>query len=318
MGGLAKYVSYIYYLAVRLKKLKMKKNTIIIALFLFPKLIAQETKMHITEQLLYGTIRIEAVNGNKITTGTGFFFTFFNDTEKKEQIPVIITNKHVLNGSLKIKLLFKKGKNKEPDYNEPLHLVEISNNSTFVIQHPNENVDLVAIPLKYILTELKKKNVEVFYISTSEERIPNEENQRKDLKSIENVWMIGYPKGLWDEKNNLPITRQGITATNPYVDYNGKKEFLIDMPVYGGSSGSPIFFYRDLYTDKETYVAMYGAKLYLLGILYAGPNYDINGNVVKINPNEIGENVISKVPMNLGIVIKSIELLEFKKILQKK
>ena len=57
--------------------------------------------------------------------------------------------------------------------------------------------------------------------------------------------MIGYPIGLIDEYNNKPIVRKGITATTYNIDYNGKKEFLIDIACFPGSSGSPIFIRRD-------------------------------------------------------------------------
>jgi Trypsin-like peptidase domain len=276
--------------------------------------LTAQNKMHITEQLLNGTIRIEAFTGNKGSTGTGFFFNFNVDKEGKSQIPVIITNKHVVNGFNSIRLFFKKTKNDEPDYGPPF-IVTIPNNSSTVIQHPNDNIDLVAIPTAQIFAELDKQNVDIFYIASTEDRIPDDATQKKELKSIEDVWMIGYPNGLWDAKNNLPIVRKGITATTPYMDYNGKREFLIDMAAFGGSSGSPIFFYRDFYTDKETYAAKVGTKLYLLGVIYAGPNYNVEGKVIKTNPNEQISNVQTKIPMNLGYVIKASEILEFKKIL---
>lgn len=276
--------------------------------------LTAQNKMHITEQLLNGTIRIEAFSGNKISTGTGFFFNFSVDNNGENQIPVIITNKHVVNGFSSIKLFFKKDKNGEPDYGPPF-IVTIPNNPSTVIQHPNGNIDLVAIPTAPIFAELDKQNVGIFYIATSEDRIPDDTTQKKELKSIEDVWMIGYPNGLWDAKNNLPIVRKGITATTPYLDYNGKREFLIDIAAFGGSSGSPIFFYRDFYTDKETYVAKIGTQLYLLGVLYAGPNYTVEGKVVKVNPSDQISNVQTNIPMNLGYVIKASEILAFKEIL---
>jgi hypothetical protein len=294
-------------------------NSIKYTLFLFLfttsiNYLTAQNKMHITEQLLNGTIRIESFTGNKVSTGTGFFFNFSADDEGKNQIPVIITNKHVVNGFNSIRLFFKKAKNGEPDYGPPF-IVTIPNNSSTIIQHPNSNIDLVAIPTAQIFEQLDKQNVGIFYIASTEDRIPDDATQKKELKSIEDVWMIGYPNGLWDAKNNLPIVRKGITATTPYLDYNGKREFLIDIAAFGGSSGSPIFFYRDFYTDKETYAAKIGTKLYLLGVIYAGPNYTAEGKVVKTNPNEQISNVQTKIPMNLGYVIKASEILEFKKIL---
>lgn len=294
-----------------LKKEIMKKYFTLLTLLLFLTSLKAQKNMHITEQLLNGTIRIEAVNGNQTSTGTGFFFNF--EDEKKNQIPVIITNKHVVFGSKDIKLFFKKVKNGEPDYGAP-YIVTIPNNSKTVIQHPNKDVDLVAIPTAHIYEELSKKGIGIFYIATTEDGIPDDLTQKKELKSIENIWMIGYPNGLWDMKNNMPIVREGITATTPYMDYNGKREFLVDVAAFPGSSGSPIFFYRDFYTDKDDYRAKIGIKLYLLGVLYAGPQFTAQGNVIKVNPTD-PTSVLTNIPMNLGCVIKANEILEFKKVL---
>jgi len=49
------------------------------------------------------------------------------------------------------------------------------------------------------------------------------------------------------QKNNLPIVRKGITATTPYfLNYNGKREFLVDIAAFARfHSGSPIFVTRE-------------------------------------------------------------------------
>jgi hypothetical protein len=291
------------------------KKYLLLALIFFHNIVKAQQKMHITEQLLNGTIRIEAFNKNSTSTGTGFFFTFYEDKEKKVSIPVIITNKHVVNGFNEIRLFFRKVKNNEPDYGAPF-VVTIPNDTNTVIQHPNKDIDLVAIPTAPIYVELEKKNIGIYYIASDESRIPDDSTQKFELKSIEEILMIGYPNGLWDTKNNLPIVRKGITATTPFIDYNGKREFLVDIAAFGGSSGSPIIFYRDIYTDKN-YVAKVGPKLYLLGILYAGPLYTVEGKVIKTNPADptINSDVRTNIPMNLGYVIKASEILVFKKLL---
>lgn len=46
------------------------------------------------------------------------------------------------------------------------------------------------------------------------------------LDAMEDVIMVGYPVGLWDSVNNRPIFRRGITATDPKVDFEGKKNFM--------------------------------------------------------------------------------------------
>lgn len=142
----------------------------------------------------------------------------------------------------------------------------------------------------------------------TEDRIPDDLTQKKELKSIEDIWTIGYPNGLWDTTNNLPIIRESITATTPYIDYNGKREFLIDRKVISGSDGSPIIFYRDPYLDKDNYTES-GPRLYLLGILSSNSQSTVQGNSKSTNPSS------NVVPENLGLVIKASEILEFKKIL---
>ena len=41
--------------------------------------------------------------------------------------------------------------------------------------------------------------------------------------------MIGYPNGLWDKVNGLPFFKRGMTATHPYINYNGREEFVMDI-----------------------------------------------------------------------------------------
>lgn len=266
---------------------------------------------HITEQLTYNTIRIETDKG----VGTGFFFDFIVEKDSTKYIPVIITNKHVVNGATKIFLYFRKSINGSPENGNAI-IYEIPNSPKTVIQHPNPNTDLVVIPIGQILQQIQKSNILVYTIAFSENEIPTNEFQKNEFKTFEEIFMIGYPNGLWDKTNNMPIVRKGITATPSYLDYNGEKEFLIDIAAFGGSSGSPIFQYNDSgYIDKRGTAKFGASRLFLLGILYAGPLYTVNGEVIKTIPGTSTEKVESEVPMNLGYVIKSSEILEFKKVL---
>ncbi|MFL9837437.1 serine protease [Flavobacterium sp. ST-75] len=272
-----------------------------------------QSKIDMTEQLINNTIKIECAEKNMIKTGTGFFFNFQKDTL---QCPVIITNKHVVEGSNDIKLFFKKSKDNKPQYEAP-YIIPID--SSLIISHPNKNIDLVAINISPILNYFYSKNIDLYIKASDESIILNDSLQKQKLNSIENVIMIGYPNGLWDQKNNLPIVRNGITATSPFIDYNGKREFLIDIAAFGGSSGSPVYIYNsDPYIDKESNrLVITKNRFFLLGIMYSGPIYSIDGKVVKTSPNEPDINVKSGIPMNLGFVIKATEILEFKKVIFK-
>lgn len=118
--------------------------------------------------------------------------------------------------------------------------------------------------------------------------------------------MIGCPNGLSDNVNNLPIIRQGVTATNPSFPYNGKQEFMVDMACFPGSSGSPIFLYNNsgFYDGKEKSYIMGASRIKLLGILYAGPLISNSGEIT-LN-NTLKFDVASM--MHLGNAIRSSEL----------
>lgn len=79
--------------------------------------------------------------------------------------------------------------------------------------------------------------------------------------------MIGYPNGIWDSVNNMPIIRKGITATHPRLNYNGRKKFMIDAACFHGSSGSPVLLFNTgTYATKDGNTTI-GTRIMLLGIL---------------------------------------------------
>ena len=158
------------------------------------------------------------------------------------------------------------------------------------------------------LTFLKQEGEEVFFIPLETSLIPNAE-QIDDLLGIEEIIMIGYPNGLWDETHNKPIIRKGITASHPKFNYNGKKEFLIDAACFPGSSGSPVFILCEgAFTTKSG--GLYGGtKFFLLGTLYAGPQHTVTGQIVVTPINNL-PTIYTSIPNNLGFVIKSERILE--------
>lgn len=128
--------------------------------------------------------------------------------------------------------------------------------------------------------------------------------------------MVGYPKGLRDRANNLPIFRRGITATHPKFNYMGKPEFLVDMACFPGSSGSPVFILNEgTYTDKRSGTFSIGSRIYLLGIQYAVPNLKDLGELISVPSQQIKVKPLMQSFINLGIIVKSSELMIFESIL---
>ncbi len=129
---------------------------------------------------------------------------------------------------------------------------------------------------------------------------------------FQEVKFIGYPIGIWDEKNNLPVARRGMTATDPAVDYNGRAEFLVDAAVFPGSSGSPVYIANEgmNFFDGGLYA---GSRIRFLGILYALYQYTSEGRIEIVTiPTAFDAKVKTQIPANLGLVIKAERLNAFK------
>ena len=264
--------------------------------------------MNTTEKMVKSTVLIEArekTDSRAYSAGTGFFF-MFNDINSK-QVVVIVTNKHVIENCTTFRFMFR------PTYADGILKLEVSNAQDKWIYHDTE--DLAIIPLAYVCSHATSAlpiRLSASYIDES--LIPNVDTI-KDLQYIEDVIMIGYPNALIDGFNNLPIARRGITATPYRYDYEGKSSFAIDIAVYGGSSGSPVFLYdhRPCFEDDALHINK--EEFSLLGIMSSGPlktlkvNNDLKDKDVEPEPPVINGNVA--IPINVGIAIKSERLLDF-------
>ena len=256
------------------------------------------------EQLMHTTVRLECADKKeKLVTGTGFFFSF--SISKERAIPVIITNKHVVRDKVKGTIVLTHC----DDNNEPIigshEKVSLSGFENRCMGHPDEKVDLAAI-LIYDIVKTGK-----FFVRTLAENLIPSTDEIKNLTGLENIIMIGYPNGIWDNKNNMPIVRSGITATNPKYDHDGLPEFLIDCACYPGSSGSPVFIFDNgaSYTDARGNLIVGNSRVYLLGVLYGGPLH--KGKVIN-KPLQRSPISLAEIPNNLGYVIKAEKINDLK------
>lgn len=55
-----------------------------------------------------------------------------------------------------------------------------------------------------------------------------------------------------------------------------------------------------------------GSRLILLGILYAGPQHNVEGDIQIVNiPTDSKAVAFSRIPNNLGLCIKAVKVLDF-------
>lgn len=267
----------------------------------------------IMEQLVHSTVRIETIlHDGRVSRGTGFYMNFLQTEENT--FPVLITNKHVV-ANAKVGLLHVTSANSEGLPNIGKHQrYEIDNFEDRCIKHPDPKVDLVALPMGPLFNKLRLEGEEAFYIPLRTNLIPSD-MVRAELSYMEDIVMIGYPNGIWDATNNLPVIRKGITATHPNISLNAKQEFLTDIASFPGSSGSPVFLANiGGYTDNKGNTYMGSDRIYLLGIHYAGAMHTTTGELKIITaPHNEMAIPVTQIPNNIGIAINSKEIFELER-----
>ncbi len=285
----------------------------LLTIFTEPSISQQSPTLSLTEQLAYSTVRIEVELEKGYATGTGFFFAFLVDSSKN--VPVIVTNKHVIRGAKRGTFLLT-GTNADGSPSAASSIpVLLDNFESRWILDPDPNVDLAVMPIAPLLNEAAAKGFKPFFRTIDKSLIPTAD-QLKELTAVEDILMVGYPTGIWDQANNYPIFRKGITATHPANRYDGRDEFMIDAACYPGSSGSPVFLYNVGNYVAKNGSTVIGSRFYFLGVLYAGPQYTAAGEIKILNiPDRTDTLSVTRIPINLGNVVRSSRVLDFEPIL---
>ncbi len=265
----------------------------------------------ITTQLLFGTVRIIAkdAQGNP-SYGTGFFFNFKVDEER--QVPVIITNNHVVSGAVSGTFFVHQASEDLQVPSEKSYPINVSDFEQRFIKHPNQEIDLCAMPIGSLIEQAASQKLNIFNRCMDESLIPTQ-SQLEDLRAMEDIVMVGYPVGLWDEVNNFPLLRRGITSSHPGTDFAGKSIGVVDIAAFPGSSGSPICIVNEGSYSTPNGTFFGGSRFLLLGILYAGPQFTANGEVQIVEVPTVQKAIANTmIPAHLGFYIKAKEIIKLK------
>ena len=253
-----------------------------------------------SEQLLYSTVRL-CIDDNII--GTAFFYV----TRNKKTL--LVTNRHVITGCTKIDSSITTANPEKQNT-----IFHTRNNGQISINFPNYTwylhpfYDLAACSIDNIKQDLSPElSNSIFYKALDHGHVPNQESLEK-LSALEMIVTVGYPQGICDEQNYLPILRTGFTANHPAIDYNNNKIGILDLNNFPGQSGSPVCILNEgSYYSKEGSL-MVGSRFFLLGIIQ---EMSIRYNPIRIRKNDILESnefLFSQENTGLCYYIKSSEL----------
>ena len=266
----------------------------------------------VAEHLFFMTLRIDTER----SVGTGFIFEhkwICPKTGTELTGMFLVTNKHVIadadGGTFRFTL--RTGDGSAPNLGEWIGVNVRSRRWQWWAGHPSEDVDIAVFPLNPILEDLSRRRVAPFFSGVDAKLLP-ENSPFGDLNAVERILFVGYPEGVYDRKNNLPIIRSGITATPPTVDYEGSPRFLIDASVFPGSSGSPIFAY-----DRGSWLSGTGdwtvgsERVIFLGVLSSVLYRESDGSLeFRDIPTSMEAVPVSREMIDLGVAYKAVTVVE--------
>ena len=261
------------------------------------------------ECIMFSTLKVFELDPSSNIIGVATGFTMALTSGADDLFPILVTNRHVLSKSAAIALILTRNDGGKPDIG---NTKTVTIPTTGAIYHPTDSIDLAILPIGEKVNELKSGGFNPFMSYLDVKLIPTKE-QWESFDAIEEVITAGFPKGLRDTVNNVPIIRSGITATHPGFDFTGEPEFLVDMPCFQGCSGSPVFIYnKGVYADSRSGETSIGkTRVFLMGVQRA-----IQVATKTVEQKTVSDESKEPAPtyeqlLDLGIIIKSTELLAF-------
>lgn len=253
----------------------------------------------LTKKLLFNTVRVDTVleDGSE---GSGTAFVI-DHAHARGTATFIVTNRHVVEDVRRGGLVFTQKRNGQPVIGQRFQLnIDDFPHAWFV--HPDAAIDLAIIPMRPLEEAAREQGVELYYHAIDSRLAPDAAQQRT-LDALEEVLFVGYPSGVWDQTNLMPILRRGTTATPMQLDFEGRSEFLIDAAVYPGSSGSPVFVYQP---ETGRPQSLGGHRFLFAGVVAAVFFREEANHLVPVPvPANNHGMVMGSEMIDLGLVIKS-------------
>lgn len=247
-----------------------------------------------------------------IFSGTGLFYNF---NVEGAIVAAIVTNKHVVDGLDNLSFHFGLKTEVGNRILGPAEIVSVETATYPIWRHPNPDVDLAIVPANPLLEEIRRRGKQPFFLSLSAENLPPPWMPNRLIASTD-ILMVGFPNGLMDQANNLPLTRKGILATPFSADHNGAPNFVVDIAAFGGSSGSPVFAFFNGMAPTEEGWAIGESAAFFIGILHSGPTVSNIGDVITVPVPTSKQISHNKMMMHLGYCVKAYLLDDFTEMLR--
>lgn len=188
-------------------------------------------------------IGVKGLNKKVVWCASGFLVGRFEgkDSKEIEQFSVyLITNKHVINGLTVIEVQY--------NYQNTTKNLSINlfapNGIKLFSEHPNPNVDVVAIRINVI--DFKANGINLWFFSLKDNSLNLQQMRNTGVADGTLTYALGFPVGITQSLISTilkePVVRLGCIAKIEHLYHPSNKEvaYLIDSNMFPGNSGGPV------------------------------------------------------------------------------
>jgi hypothetical protein len=266
-------------------------------------------EMPVEYSLVRSTVRLAAGRKSVHPTsiGTGFFYKVTSPTTNRAKV-FIVTNKHVVRDAEIIHFVLSYAAS-IADLNEQHQPIGRKDHEMFwplagnFFPHPDPDIDLCGIDVTGAVGMILESGRQLRSMILDASWLLHAADKPR-VRDIEQVLVVGYPNGLWDDHNNMPIARFGTTATHHLAHYQNKRNFLVDVAAFQGSSGSPVFSYEAPMFRQPDGSYSPGTKVQLIGVVWGVIESSVEGNLEAVEiPSAQRYVPVISTSLNLAIAV---------------
>jgi hypothetical protein len=223
---------------------------------------------------------LEMRNSDGDFSGSGFLYQMTEtpegtDTLKPHWVKIlgryVVTNRHVI---------FGLSENEKRPTNFRINIKAIDDSTQ---TSKWQSIDLSASEIENSIYVHPDPNVDVAVIDVLERELPRglplgpgdliHNNEMINVECTDDVIVIGFPRGFYDQTNYFPIVKKGMISTAWGANFEGEPFFLIDAKLFPGSSGSAVLTkpIESILKDGQSYISKSGKQSALLGVFSGEP-----------------------------------------------
>ena len=174
---------------------------------------------------------------------TGFLYAY--PTEYRKEIPpdgtyhasfFLVTCKHVIEKQSQFNQLLIRFNNLDGQGMSTYSLDIHTGGSLVWTLHPTADIAVLSLSA----SKLDEAGVEWHYIARADSSLPHEQILNGDLSEGDEVFILGFPMGWREGRQDYPIVRHGMVAQIKGLANGDHDTFVVDGSAFGGNSGGPV------------------------------------------------------------------------------